>query len=369
MAAVASNHFVSWDDFVRIRNSQDEHIGREFTTLRQTLEDLDRKLNSVEQSLRGEIDDLRGKVDGLRGKIDRLKGEIDRLKGEIDVLKDEIRELRGEIDGIKDEIRGLRNDIRGHTARFDRLEQRFDHLELDNIRMAARFQNFMLKNPVLRITPLPAYDPTHGIRQPNAALFPRHAKDFYALRHPSNDRHRQMLAYLVSFYDIQLSIPESSYEEDEDEVGLEESDSERAAELLEGILGLNEDNFIKFRERAAEMGRRRTPPATKRSQPPAQEGYEAEGPRQRLQLRPYIPAEDKSFSSEDMDHGRLLWRARTRSTPPSQRITLNNLLRATADAEKPAEELADRPTEETAAPPAGSGASSLTRPFTNPREP
>jgi hypothetical protein len=50
----------------------------------------------------------------------------------------------------------------------------------------ARFdnQNNALRNPVLRITPLPTFDPTLGIVHPR--LFPRHAKELYALQRPSD---------------------------------------------------------------------------------------------------------------------------------------------------------------------------------------
>ena len=109
-----------------------------------------------------------------------------------------------------------------------------------------------------------------------------------------------MLAYLVSFYDIQLFAPR-----DEVEARPEASDFERAIERLEVILGLNGDNFTKFKERVAELARRPMPSATKRSQPPAREGHEVEGRRPRLELRPHVPAENKSHSSEELDNARL----------------------------------------------------------------
>ena len=56
----------------------------------------------------------------------------------------------------------------------------------------ARSQNNVLRNPSLRITPLPAFDPIQGIiLHPHVNLFPRHANEFYSLRHPSDHEHRK----------------------------------------------------------------------------------------------------------------------------------------------------------------------------------
>jgi hypothetical protein len=41
MAAADPSPFVSWDDFVRIRNKQDEHLRDEFTEVRQQFEQVD----------------------------------------------------------------------------------------------------------------------------------------------------------------------------------------------------------------------------------------------------------------------------------------------------------------------------------------
>ena len=320
MAAVAPDTFVPWDDFVRIRNSQDEHLAREFTGI-------GRRFDQVEQ------------------RLDRLEGEFHTFKAEVKVRFDQV------------------------DARFDQLERkfntRFDHLELDNKRAQARFYNYTLKNPALRITPIPTYHPSQGILEPDPTLFPRHAKDFYALRNPSNARHQKILSYLVAFYDIQLFAPDEDEDEDEDEarpedVGPETTVERRAVELLEAILGLNEDNFIRFTERAAELRVRPAPSAVKRSQPLARGGGEAETRRPRLELRPHVPAQHES-SPEMSDKARMDWRVRTRSTPPSQRMTINNLQAAAARAGQPTGEPAEPP-------PPDSSCSDSTRPFTNPRE-
>jgi len=290
VAAADPSPFVSCDDFVRVRNKQDEHLRDEFAEVRQQFEQVDARFDRVEQ------------------RFDRVEQRLDSLESEFHTFKVDV------------------------NARFDQIDARFNYLELDNKRAEARFSNYTLKNPTLRITPIPTYDPTRGIVQPEPAFFPRHAKDFYSLRSPSTSRHRTMLSYLVSFYDIQPSAPEEE-DEDDDDADMEDSDPEtatarRAVELLEAILGLNEDNFIHFRERAAELRLQRTAPSViKRPQPPAQV-EEARARRQRLELLPPAPAaaaaKDESWSEES---ARLGWRARTRSTPPSQRVTINNLYR------------------------------------------
>ncbi len=212
-----------------------------------------------------------------------------------------------------------------------------------------------------------------------------------------------MLSYLVGFYKLNLSALEGSDGEDEDEDEESVEPEERAVELLEGILGLNEDNFIRFKKRADELRRLPAPSATKRPQPLARDkeepaarrprplardGVEPEQPRPQppvrdgegpttartwLDLLPLMPAKDKSPSSEELDPTRLDWRARTRSTPPSQRETINNWQKAAVHtrepAREPAGEAAAEPAEKSTAPASSpSGASSSTRPFTNPRE-
>jgi hypothetical protein len=326
MASVDSNHWVSWDDFVRIRNSQDEQLGREFAGIRHQFDEVHKKFDEVHH----EFGQVHHKFDQVHQKFDRV------------------------------------------DQRFEQVNERLDRVELLSMRTAARFQNYTLKNPILRIAPIPAYDPKQGIIEPNLDLFPRHAKDFYALRDPSTLRHRQILVYLVSFYDIQLSAPEDSDEDDDQDDALHfGSSNERAVEMLEGILGLNEDNFVRFRERAAELRRRSPPAAAAAKRPQPQE------PERRQQQRPWIPApaENKSHSSEGLDRARVEWRTGDRSTPSSQRVTFHNLRRKAAAAAAAAEEgagagaEAEEPAAPPPPPPGSGGDSDSTRAFTNPLEP
>ncbi len=133
--------------------------------------------------------------------------------------------------------------------------------------MAARSRNNNLKNPTLLIRSIPVPDPGGGFVEPDPARFSRNADEFYSLRNPSTDRHCRILAYLTDFYDIALTAFGSS--------GSGQVDPARAVELLEDILGLQEDNFVAFRARARQF-------AQKRIQPSPDE----EGPLQRRKVEP-----------------------------------------------------------------------------------
>jgi len=115
-------------------------------------------------------------------------------------------------------------------------------------RQPPRGRNNNLKNPTLLIRSVPIPGPGGGITEPNPKLFPRHADEFYSLRDASSEHSRRMLAYLAKFYDIGAQSAGSSGS-DRAEVLLH-IDPKRAVELLEDILGLREEHFIVFRERA-----------------------------------------------------------------------------------------------------------------------
>jgi hypothetical protein len=242
-------------------------------------------------------------------------GELRRLRQERD------EELHIEFTMIHDEFKSFHEEFAVmHASIADTkktLEDKIDDVKLEVRRNSARFQNYMLRNPALRITPIPTFHPGIGIVDPNPTLFPRHAKEFYNLRNPTTRRLQRVLTYLVSFYDIQGhetwgATEEHTSDEDEDEdddidVGIlserkrqqreppplqmeeprapdgatEGSDSkseqssapsieeaalehpETAVDILEGILGLNYDNFARFLERARELAARDSK-ATKR---------------------------------------------------------------------------------------------------------
>ncbi|SPQ24489.1 54cb39ce-b1d3-4004-9478-6d6ec86be6d8 [Thermothielavioides terrestris] len=218
-------------------------------------------------------------IHGPDRSIDLNASQLDRVREKVERIGDRLNPLEVKAVAIDAQLGRLKEKVDGIGARLKRLESQFDRVVFENTRMAARFQNSTLKNPALPIAPLPALHPVRGIVHPDLSQFPRHAKEFYALRHPSNDRQRRMLSYLISFYDIRISAAENS----DDEVGADPD--ERAVEMLEAILGLNEDNFIRFRERAREPGRPSAPPAIKRSSSPALEVQDAKRRRPKREPR------------------------------------------------------------------------------------
>lgn len=117
-----------------------------------------------------------------------------------------------------------------------------------------------MKIPTLPIQPVVVRHPTLGtIVEPNLDLFPRNAKEFYSLRRPQSARLYGKLHYLITFYDVVLPSAKSttstdetsspSLSDDEDDESFED-DNHYAVHVLEGILGLSEDNFDSFVERA-----------------------------------------------------------------------------------------------------------------------
>ncbi|KAF6808795.1 hypothetical protein CPLU01_15611 [Colletotrichum plurivorum] len=168
---------------------------------------------------------------------------------------------------LKDEIRSVRRNVAS--------------LRLEVKRLNAYTKNGNLKNPMLPITPIPKR--AEGDREmfPEDRLFPKHARQFYAMRKVSSaDAHTHraaMLIYLIDFYNVEYSGWEQDDPRDYDyeayesssepelptpqsgpKLGLEDavlSYPGRAVEALETILGINEENFIRFRERAAALRR------------------------------------------------------------------------------------------------------------------
>ncbi|KAK3692810.1 hypothetical protein B0T22DRAFT_26405 [Podospora appendiculata] len=101
---------------------------------------------------------------------------------------------------------------------------------------AALLRNQGLRNPALPIAPLVVYRSGGSVAAPDAALWPRDADEFYALRDPQTERQRSMVGYLVGFYGV--DVPRWGE-------GME--DYELAVDLVENVLGLQEDRFIAYR--------------------------------------------------------------------------------------------------------------------------
>lgn len=203
----------------------------------------------------------------------QISTEFRVVREEIGVLKVELHELRRE---VREDIDGLRREVRQNAA--------------EQSRSTAWLRNQLLSNPTLPIQPIVIVDETRGVVQPDMNLFPRHAKEFYTLRDPQTERQRAKLAYMVSFYDVTLpermgssssseSLSNAESSEDGNSGSDDGSDDDTfqdrnalAVYMLEGILGLSEDRFITFMERARERAARAAAPVKRQAQdqPPSE---------------------------------------------------------------------------------------------------
>ncbi|KAK3935394.1 hypothetical protein QBC46DRAFT_271856 [Diplogelasinospora grovesii] len=184
--------------------------------------------------LRDEYVDLRNHQDK------QLNFEFHSVRDSIDRVKQELKEF-------KEDVREFKEDVRAQFAKVDtqfaKVDTQFAELRVETLRLGAYVRNSGLKNPTMRISPLPIYRLDQGIVTPEC--FPKHWKEFCSLRNPSTPSTRHMLIYLARFYEIPLNgAAESEDESSEDEIDID--DPGRVVESLEDMLGLNEDKFTKF---------------------------------------------------------------------------------------------------------------------------
>ncbi|KAI3531983.1 hypothetical protein CABS02_13997 [Colletotrichum abscissum] len=297
------SQYLSRDEYIDLRNSQDKHLNAELASIRCSVDD-------VKRELKADIKEVRDNITALKDDFTALKDDVTALKDDFTALKDDVTTLRGDF-----------------TVQMQ-------YLEAEMSRSQAFTRNNALKNPTLPIRPVVVYRPGRGILEPDSKRFPRNANDFYSLRDPQTEWHRSTLAYLADFYDVQLRgashFPKeesNSDDSDDDEIILEHP--ELVVEKLEDILGLNEDKIIKFKERALQTASRAPSKPIKRSQISWPEAGPIPGPRrQKLELRVtsgqeayfYDPERPKSVSSEGFTNAHVGWG--TRSTPSSQRARL-----------------------------------------------
>ena len=264
---------------------------------------------------------------------------IDRQNRHDKHLNEEFRSIRDSINQFESEFKELKNDV---NHRFNDMNHRFNELKdevkeskAEFMRHTSYMRNNSLRNPKYPIRPLSAI---HGrdIRNPDPSLFPRHAEEFYALRDPSTDHQRRMLAYLVSFYDIPHAPHSTSSDSDDDDSSIIIQDPEDAVDLLEHVLGLHEDKFKDFGQRAQEFANRPRPPPIKRSQlQPPEEVQHTHRPKldSEANLRHHgserVRTGAAPSGSDSVDNARLEWG--TRSTPSSRRPTLNQLRQKSRD--------------------------------------
>ena len=285
--------------------------------------------------------------------IDRQNRHDELLNKEFRNIRQSINQVKSELKEFKDDVQKFRTDV---NHRFDDVNRRFDELNDDMkefkvqlLRNAARTWNSDLRNPKYHVRPLPAIR-DRSIIEPDLTLFPRHADEFYTLRDPSTDHQRRMLAYLASFYDVphapNPTSSDSNDNSDDDHDPIVIVDPEDTVGYLEIILGLREDNFEKFRQRALEFANRPRPLPIKRSQ--LQPPEEVQHPH-----RPKVsPAADLGRHGTETVHARATPSDRSevdytslkwgpRSTPSSQRPTVNQLRQKSRERAKEIQEPSD----------------------------
>ncbi|KAK1471356.1 hypothetical protein CTAM01_16573, partial [Colletotrichum tamarilloi] len=246
------SQYLSRDEYIDLRNSQDKHLNAELASIRCSVDDVKQELNDVKRELKADIKEVRDNITALKDDFTALKDDVTTLRGDFTV--------------------------------------QMQYLEAEMSRSQAFTRNNALKNPTLPIRPVVVYRPGRGILEPDSSRFPRNANDFYSLRDPQTEWHRTTLAYLADFYDVQLRgashFPKeesNSDDSDDDEIILEHP--ELVVEKLEDILGLNEDKIIKFKERALQTASRAPSKPIKRSQISWPEAGPIPGPRrQKLEL-------------------------------------------------------------------------------------
>ncbi|CZR49810.1 uncharacterized protein FPRO_16018 [Fusarium proliferatum ET1] len=265
-----------------------------------------------------------------------LSGFRDEIRNDLRAFRESIRGLQSDVDTNTKDIRKLRNTITKEKTvrsqentelrealdyefksiddRFRDVHQRFDELRTENVRVLANVQNGKLSNPFLPIQALPVYLPKQGITYPEATYFPKNANEFYALKQPSSPRQTAMLAYLAMFYDI------SHYQKHGDTaIG----DPVLAVEYLENILGLVEDNFTRFKERAREVDARPKAAPIKRA-----EVCDVE------QLFPHKRQHSRHSSESQFTYksgDKLGWRVRSLSNPTEDQPTMAGLAKKYRD--------------------------------------
>ncbi|KAM0259991.1 hypothetical protein ACHAPA_010488 [Fusarium lateritium] len=226
------------------------------------------------------------------------------------------------------------DEFKSVDDRFQDVHDRFDEMKAENLRLLANIRNGKLSNPFLPIQALPTYLFNQGITYPEATHFPKNANEFYALKRPSSRRQIGMLAYLSIFYDLPLY-------QDHGDTALQ--NPELAVEYLENILGLEEDRFTRFKQRARELETRPKAIPIKRSDISEVEHL---FPRKRKRSRHSSDPESRfAYGPED----KLGWRYRSWSNPSETRPTMAGLGKQFRDwkrANQEAEEDQDRQSSE-----------------------
>ena len=125
---------------------------------------------------------------------------------------------------VRSKLIAMQASITQLDVRTMQMDVRMQQMDVRIMQMDVRMRNGRLRNPARKIYPAPRF--AEGVGVENPVLFPDYHHQFYSLRHPQTEHERQLLKYLCKFYDVNP-----------------EMDPELAVEQLEGILGLDEDQF------------------------------------------------------------------------------------------------------------------------------
>lgn len=308
--AFAASQYLSTDEFIDVRRVQDAQLNVQFSHVRASIDETKVDIRILKEDVREvnqDVQILKGDVFVLREDVRTLKEDVVVLKEDVRILKEDVAVLKEDVRTLKEDVRGIGENLRTLGNRMDGFDARLEETQVEVQRSAALSRNALLRNPTLPLHIMVIYHPMKGLVRPDYNCFPRHAEEFYSLRYPKTDRQHRMLRYLASFYDVLSGIADPSSDEDSSDDGF--PDPEVVVDRLEGILGLNEENFMRFRERAQEMARRPPAPPIKRQfQPtlfqfqPESAERKAERRAEMLRMEEQVMAELKLEAQRDINH-------------------------------------------------------------------
>ncbi|KAG6980071.1 hypothetical protein FocnCong_v009775 [Fusarium oxysporum f. sp. conglutinans] len=272
--------------------------------------EIKRELSGFRDDIRNDLRTFHESIRGLRSDVDTNTKDIHKFRNSI------TNEIKANSQQNADLREALDCEFKSIDDRFRDIHQRFDEMKADNARLLASVRNGKLSNPFLPIHALPIYLPNQGIIYPEATHFPNNANEFYALKQPYSRRQTAMLAYLAMFYDI------SHYQKHGD---IAIRDPESAVEYLASILGLDEDNFTRFKERAREFDERPKAAPIKRAEV---SGVEHLFPHKRQRSR-HSSGPESRFTHGPED--RVGWRYKSWSNPTETQPTMGGLAKKYRD--------------------------------------
>ncbi|KAG5771358.1 hypothetical protein H9Q69_014177 [Fusarium xylarioides] len=292
--------------------------------IQQIREELGGFRDEIRSDLKTVNDSLRGLCSDVDTNTKELRAIRQEFRSDINTNIKDIRTFRNSVtkgfEAIRERDADLRNaldhEFKSVDDRFKDVHRRFDEMKSEFARIQAIGQNGRLSNPFLPIHALPIYLPNQGITYPEATHFPKNANEFYALKQPTSQRQAAMLAYLAMFYDV------SNYKKHGD---IAIHDPEETLGYLENILGLEEERFIRFKERAYELNQEPKVAPIKRSQIA---DVERLFPHKRQRSRHSSdPESNFTYGPED----KLGWRHKSLSNPTEAEPTIGGLAKKHRD--------------------------------------